>query len=89
MHNEFDFQNHPEAIYDMDETGLPLEPRPPLTVIGCGSATGQILPPPPFIIFAAKKLNHLWMKDEVIGSRYGVSDKGRVLGLGSLLYTRG
>ena len=97
VYNEFDFQNHPEAIYNMDETGVPLEPRPPkvvarrgekkvrcrtsvqkaqITVIGCGSATGQILPP--FIIFAAKKLNHLWMKDEVIGSRYRVSDKGWV-----------
>ena len=47
-----------------------------ITVIGCGSATSQILPP--FIIYAAKKLNHLWMRDEVTGSRYGVSDKGWV-----------
>ena len=45
-------------------------------MIGCGSATGNVLPP--FIIYAAKKLNYLWMRDEVSGSRYGVSDKGWV-----------
>ena len=81
----------------MDETGVPLEPRPPkvvarkgqkkiryrtsgqkaqITVIGCGSAVGQILPP--FIIYAAKQLNPLWTRNEVSGSRYGVSDKGWV-----------
>ena len=81
----------------MDETGVPLEPRPPkivvkrgqkkvrcrtseqkaqITVIGCGSATGQILPP--LIIYSAKKLNHPWMRDEIAGSRYGISDKGWV-----------
>ena len=26
------FKNHPEAIYNMDETGVPLEPRPPKVV---------------------------------------------------------
>ena len=45
-----------------------------ITVIGCGSATGQVLPP--FIIFAAKQLNPFWMSDEVSGSRYAVSNKG-------------
>ena len=29
-----------------------------MTVIGCGSATEQCLPP--FSIFAVKQLNHLW-----------------------------
>ena len=93
VYDEFDFGNHPESIYNMDETGVPLEPRPPkvvakrgqknvhcctsgqksqITVIGCGSASGLILPP--FIIFAAKQLNHSWTKNEVSGSRYGVSD---------------
>ena len=81
----------------MDETGVPLEPRPPkviarrgqkkvryrtsgtkaqITVIGCGSATGQIIPP--FIIFAAKQVNPLWTRDEVSGSRFAVSDNGWV-----------
>ena len=97
VYDEFDFENNPESIYNMDETGVPLEPRPPkvvakrgqkkvrcctseqksqITVIGCGSATGQVLPP--FIIFAAKQLNHSWTLNEVSGSRYGVSDKGWV-----------
>ena len=97
VYDEFNFENNPESIYNMDETGVPLEPRPPkvvakwgqkkvrcctseqkcqITVIGCGSATGQVLPP--FIIFAAKQLNHSWTLNEVSGSRYGVSDKGWV-----------
>jgi len=45
-----------------------------ITVIGCGSATVQCLPP--FIIFAAKRLNHLWCRNEVSGTRYAHSDKG-------------
>ena len=78
----------------MNETGVPLEPRPPkvigkrgqkkiryrtfgqkaqITVIGCGSATGQIISP--FIIYAAKQLNPLWIRDEVGGSRYAVMTK--------------
>ena len=97
VYDEFDFGNRPESIYNMDETGVPLEHRPPkvvakrgqkkvrcctsgqksqMTVIGCGSATGQSIPP--FIIFAAKQLNHSWTLNEVSGSRYGVSDKGWV-----------
>ena len=97
VYDEFGFDDHPERIYNMDETGVPLQPRPPkivaakgqkkiryrtsgqksqITVIACGSATGQVLPP--FIIFAAKQLNLLWTKDEVSGSRYAVSNKGWV-----------
>ena len=93
--DELDLKNHPERIYNMDETGMPLDPRPPkvvapkgqkkvryrcsgqksqITIIGCGNAIGQTVPP--YIIFAAKQLNHLWMKDEVPGSRYAVSDNG-------------
>ena len=85
--DEFDFDDHPKAIYNMDETGVPLEPRPPkviakrgqkkvwyqtlgkkqqITVIGCGSATGQCVPS--FIIFAAKQINHLWTRNKVTGS---------------------
>jgi len=93
--DEEDFWNHPEAIYNMDESGIPLEPRPPkvvarkgqkkvcyqtsgqkqqITVIGCGSATGQCLPP--FVIFAGIKLNHLWCRNEVSGTHYACSDEG-------------
>ena len=74
--DEFDFDNRPQCIFNMDEKGVPFEPRPPkviarkgqkkiryrtsgqkaqTTVIGCGNAVGNILPP--FIIFAAKQLN--------------------------------
>ena len=97
VYDAFGFDNHPECIYNMDKTGVPLEPCPPkiiapkgqkkiryrtsgqksqITVIGCGSATGQVLPP--FIIFAVKQLNILWTNEEVSGSRYAVSDKGWV-----------
>lgn len=93
--DDFQFEAHPEAIYNIDETGVPLDPRPPkvvaargqwkiryrscgqksqITVIACGSATGQIISP--FIIFATKQHNPLWMEDEIIGTRYAVSDRG-------------
>ena len=92
MYDEFGFDDNSECIYNMDETGVPLEPRPPkivaakgqkkiryrtsgqksqITVIGCGSATGQILPP--FIIFTPKQLNILWTNEEVSGSHYACS----------------
>jgi uncharacterized membrane protein YgcG len=97
VYDKHGFDSHPEAIYNMDETGVPLEPRPPkvvsakgkkkvryrtsgqksqITVIGCASATGQILPP--YIIFAAKQVSALWTQNEVTGSRYAVSNKGWV-----------
>ena len=95
LFDQFDFYSYPETIYNMDETGMPLEPRPPkivarkgqkkiryqtsgqkqqITVIGCGNATGQAIPP--FVIFAAKQVNYLWTKNEVPGTRFAVSDKG-------------
>ena len=93
--DEYNFHNHPEVIYNMDETGVLLDPCPPkiiaaegqekvryctsgknqqITVIGCGNATGQAIPP--FIIFAAKQINPRWMQDEVVGSCYAISDNG-------------
>ena len=45
-----------------------------ITVIGCASATGQCLPSS--VTFAAKKLNHLWCRNEVNGTRYAYSEKG-------------
>ena len=78
---QYGFGDHPEAIYNMDETGMPLEPRPPevvakkgqkkvryqiseqkqqITIIGCGSATGHVIPP--FIVFAAKQVSGQEMK---------------------------
>ena len=29
VYDELDFRHHPERIYNMDETGMPLEPHPP------------------------------------------------------------
>ena len=93
--DENDLKNHPERIYNMDETGVPLDPKPPkviapkgqrkvryrcsgsksqITVLGCCNGTGQAVPP--FIIFDAKQLNHLWTHGEVPGTRYGLSDSG-------------
>ena len=95
VYDEFEFEAFPQRIYNMDETGVPLDPRPPkvvapkgqkkvryrcsgqksqITVVACCNATGHAIPP--FIIFAAKQLNALWMRDEVPGSRYAVSDNG-------------
>ena len=73
----------PGQIYNMDETGMPLDPRPPnivaksgqrkvnyrqsgkkeqITVIGCGNAAGQSIPP--MVIFEGKYLttNGQWVK---------------------------
>ena len=35
------FANHPEAIYNMDETGMPLEPHPPRVVAQKGQKKVQ------------------------------------------------
>ena len=45
-----------------------------VTVIACGNAVDQ--PIPPFVIFDATKLNALWTKGEVPGTRYGLSSRG-------------
>ena len=45
-----------------------------VTVVACSSAVGQALPP--MVIFDAKNLNHVWKRNEVSGSKYGLSDKG-------------
>ena len=92
-----DLMNHPERIYNVDETGMPLDPPTPkivakkgqkkvrcrtsgkkgqVTVIACGNAVGQ--PMPPFIIFDASKLNSLWTRGEIPGTRYGLSGRGWV-----------
>lgn len=96
-YEEFKFDYYPESIFNMDETGVPLCPRPPkviakkgqkkvryrtsgqksqITVLACGSATGQVIPP--FIIFSGKQISPLWTENEVNGSRFAVSDNGWV-----------
>ena len=32
VYDEFGFDDHPEMIYNLDETGVPLEPRPPRVI---------------------------------------------------------
>ena len=36
IYDEFNFEDHPEAIYNMDETGVPLEPSPPKVIAAKG-----------------------------------------------------
>ncbi len=43
-------------------------------MIGCGSATGQVIQP--FIIFSGKQINLLWTLNGVNGSRFAVSYNG-------------
>ena len=80
--------NSPTKVYNVDETGIPLDPKTPkvitikgmkkvryqITVVACGNAAGHVLPP--LIIIDAKKIRQAWTKNEVPGSKYGVSDNG-------------
>jgi hypothetical protein len=45
-----------------------------ITVLGCASATGQIIPP--MVVFSGKRFNHELSKGEVPGTLYGMSDSG-------------
>ena len=45
-----------------------------ITVVACGSATGQIIPPT--VIFEAKRVNNAWTRNELPGMTYGCSDSG-------------
>ena len=87
--------NSPERIYNVDETGVPLDPKAPnvvakkgtkkvryrstgkknqITVVACGSATGQIIPPT--VIFESKRVNNAWTSSRLPGMTYGCSDSG-------------
>ena len=45
-----------------------------VTIVACVNATDQALPL--MVIFDAKNLNYAWTKNEVPGTRYGLSDNG-------------
>ena len=45
-----------------------------ITVVGCINAVGQAIPP--FVIFKAKTLSPLWMKNGVPGTAYACSANG-------------
>lgn len=88
--------NKPEAIYNVDETGLPLDPskirviaekgaknilriiggsgRESITVNGCASAAGHILPP--YIVYSGKNLYKEWTMGGAEGARYTTSSNG-------------
>ena len=84
--------NSPQQIYNVDETGVPLDPS---VVTATGSKKvrvrstgkkGQVTVVacgnasgqvlPPMLIFDAKKLYHEWTREEVPGTSYRLSDKG-------------
>lgn len=93
---ENDLINRPDRVYNVDETGLPLDPkrmkvicmknidhlfrviggsgRDSITVNGCASADGRMLPP--YVIYAAKNLREAWMQNGPENVRFTVSDKG-------------
>ena len=56
--DDFGFDNHPEAIYNMDETGVPLEPRSP-KVIHCPEREKENL------------ISELWSKTQITVISYG------------------
>ena len=93
--HEHNLEANPAQIYNMDESGIPLDFKTPnivtetgsrkvryrqsgkkgqITIVACVNATGQAIPP--MIIFDAKNLNHAWTRNEVPGTRYGLSDNG-------------
>ena len=90
--DEHNLMDHPVQIYNMDETGVPFDPRPPKVVAPKGlryrssGKKGQVTVVacasatgqaiPPYVIFDAKQLNPAWFKGEVPGTRYGLSDSG-------------
>ena len=45
-----------------------------VTIVACSNAVEQTIPP--MVIFDAKNLNHAWTKNEVPGTKYGLSDNG-------------
>ena len=65
----------------MDESGIPLDPRPPNVVTKREQkkvryrVSGKKEQIPPMIIFEGKYLNHLWTQHEVPGTFYGISGK--------------
>ena len=93
---ELDLKDKPHLIYNVDESGLPLDPsrlkiickkglkrlyriiggsgRDSITVQGCASAAGDIMPP--YIVYSGKNLYQAWTVGGVQGSRYNTSSNG-------------
>ena len=85
----------PAYIYNMDESGMPLDHNQPkriapkgmrkvhglssgnktqITIVACGNAAGQMLPP--MVILKGERFNHEWTEGEVPNTLYGMSENG-------------
>jgi hypothetical protein len=95
-YDAFDFHNHPERVYNLDETGFntdekakkcffrrgernvpylsPTGGKTCFTVLFCGNASGEILPP--FIVYKGMHLYSTWCKGGPDGTTYGVTSSG-------------
>ncbi len=56
--DEFNFHEHPAQVYNMDETGIPLDPKPPKVVARKGqkkvrsrTSGNKVLVLTPFVLF--------------------------------------
>ena len=77
---ENNLMDSPNQIYNVDETGMPLNPvhflkkarvrttgdKSQVTFVGCASASGQVIPP--YVIFDTAPLNVGWTEGEVPGT---------------------
>ena len=93
--DENNLSDKPGQIFNIVETGLPLDPKPlrtihklgaqnpflttsgdksQITIVGCVSAAGYCLPP--MVIYDRKRLSPEMSRGEVLGTLYGLSEKG-------------
>ena len=91
---EYGLKMEPERIYNGDETGMPLDHRPPKIVTQRGQEKVRYRTAgirarlllsgvfghavPPFVIWDPKSMNKDWSVGEVPGTTYGLSSKGWV-----------
>ena len=54
--------------------GLSTGNKSQITIVGCGNAAGQTLPP--MVIFKGERFNHEWSVGEVPDTLYGMSENG-------------
>ena len=88
---EHNLLNSPAQLYNVDESGIPLDPKSPrvVTVKGTKKYDTNLQAEkdrslllhagqvlPPLVIYDAKKVRAAWTRHEVPGTKYGTSDKG-------------
>jgi hypothetical protein len=96
IYDKYDLHEHPEKIFNADETGLTTDTtssscfykkgtrsaivlNPTLgktmhTVLVCGSASGELLPP--FVVYKGKHLYDSWSKGGPKGTQYTTTSSG-------------